>query len=291
MFTRADVEIEYFDTPWGSPAAWVTVVRPGSWYEGHIYGLRSAKGLEDATKKSDRHYLVHREREKDVSPRSLGDFLGSYPTEDLEKAIGFLVADFTKWDNDQRDRAAIGQSLASLREILGEMDEWDPIRTDATLRSRWPEARQLFLQVEMGLFEPPVPAAVPGPPVWPWHSRVALLDVPSEDGRTMRSSGSYALREGGCGLYTRSECHGGSDQAGRINYLRADLREDGQSALWAYGTAIEQDIARQLTSGQLFASIGLQEEPEYELGDIFWQGGTVDYAVALPAGQHPWKLQ
>lgn len=290
IFTRADVEIEYFTTPWGSPAAWVTVTRPGSWYDGHVYGLRSAKGLEYATTKADRQYLVDRVRDKSGGPEALGDFLGGYGTEDLEEAIGLLVAGLAKWDNDQRDRAAIEQSLASLRDILGEMDEWDPIRTDATLRSRWPEARQLFLQVEMGLFEPPAPTAVPDPPVWPWHSRVALLDVPSADGRTMRSGGTYELRNGRCPLYESAENGGMGKMVGIIHHLHTDLREDRERFLWAYGTSTSADIARQLTSGQLFASIGLQGEPEYELGEIYWRGGVVDYAIALPAGQHPWQL-
>jgi hypothetical protein len=292
-FTRSDIEVEHWTAEWGALCAFVTIKRPGSYYDGRCYGLRSAKGLEHATKKSHWHYLVDQEPprgEANGATVRMGDFLGSMGTGDLEKAIDGLLADFTKWDCDQReDRSQIAGQLSELSEALRELDEWNPIRTEVTLRSRWPRARELFLQVEMGLFEPPVPSVAPEPPVWPWHSRVALLDVPSADGRTMRSSGRYTLR-GGDSVLLRLEGQGHhlGEPVGHLHHLRADLRE-GQSALWAYGTATDRDVARQLTSGQLFASVSLMEDSEYELGDVFWQGGTVYDAVALPADQYPWR--
>ncbi len=280
QFTREDVEIEYFDTPWGNPAARVTVTRPGSWCTGHRYGLRSAKGLEHATTPGHRQYLV--DREYVDSESRLGDFIGSLGTEDLETAIDLLIKDLAKWDRDQVDRGSVARQLAELREALGEMDEWDPIRTDVTLRSRWPRARELFLRVEMALFEPP-PAKVPDPPMWPWYSRVALFDVPSVDGRELRD-GRYQLHNGAVMLMSPHRDRKLGNWIGSVDSLQGD----GQGGLWAFGTVASKDMARQLIEGRLFASIRIEEEPEYELGDIFWRGGTVNNAVVLPSDQHPW---
>jgi hypothetical protein len=280
-FTRDDVEIEYFTAEWGAPCAFVTVRRPGSWYENRRYGLRSSKGLEHATKKSDWQYLVDQEPPKVDSTTRLGEFLGSMGTGDLEKAIDGLIADFTKWDNDQRDRSAIGQAVAELREVLGEMDEWNPIRTSVTLRSCWPRARELFLQVGMALFEPPAPDAVPAPPMWPWYSRIALIDVRSVDGRTLRD-GHYRLRDGGIQLWSPSRGHEMRDWLGTVDSLQGD----GRGGLWAYGTAADREVARQLCDGQLFASTACRAA-RYEQGG---PSGGVARTARLPAGQHPWGL-
>jgi hypothetical protein len=289
-FTRDDIEVEYWIAEWGAPCAFVTVKRPGSFYDGRRYGLRSAKGLEHATKRVHWHYLVDQEppwSEGHEPTTRIGEFLGSMGTDDLEKAIDGLLADFTKWDCDQRDRSQIAAQLSELSEALRELDEWNPIRTEVTLRSRWPRARELFLQVEMGLFEPPAASKVPDPLVWRWYSRVALLDVPSVDGRTLSSSGSYTPRGGGpVPLRSPDRGHETGDLVGTVD----SLQDDGKGGLWAFGTAVDRDLARQLIDGHLFASIGLRGEPECGPDGIYWDGGVVTHAVALPADQHPWRL-
>jgi hypothetical protein len=288
-FTRSDIEIEYWTAEWGAPCAFLTVKRPGSFYDGQRYGLRSAKGLEHATKRSDWQYLVDREPlwSKDHEPTTrMDEFFGSMGTDNLEKAIDGLLAGLTKWDLDQRDRSQIATQLSELSEALRELDEWNPIRTEVTLRSRWPRARELFLQVEMTLFEPPM-SKVPDPPMWRWCSRVALLDVPSVDGRTLRSSGRYVLHDGGpAQLMSLSKNCETSDWVGTVDSLQGD----GKGGLWAFGMAVSRDLARQLIDGHLFASIALEEPPDSQLGGTSWDGGTVRNAVVLPADQHPWRF-
>jgi hypothetical protein len=287
-FTRADIKIDYWTAEWGAPCAHVTIIREGSFYTGQSYGLRSCKGMKEYPRRGEGwHYLVDREPRggAERSGRMIGDYLGSMGTDDLERAINGLLADFTKWDMDQRDQALIAQQARDLVEVLRELDEWDPIRTTASLRSRWSQIRILTRSVEMALYEPPVPATQPVPPLHSWHSRVATLGVPARDGRTMRGAYSYELRDSPVPLLQDSRV------AGSVCQL-VQVPEQGSApgTLWAYGTTSDPDLARQLISGQLFASVALQEEPGWEvyLGHE-WRGGTVRGAVVLPADLYPWE--
>ena len=296
MFTRADLHVEYFTVPWGSPAARITVVKPESYHTGDRYVLRSCKGMEGPprTRKVE-NYLVDRDRGTDPvdAPSFLRglngmDFLGSLGTDDLEKAIDQMVEELTKWEFDRQDMQAVGPQLSSLQDALRELDPWDPIRTSVTLRSRWALVRELVASVEQGLYEPPKVKPLPDPPGWPWYSRIARLDRVSVDNRTWSGNGRYELRHGG-GVPLLAKRYGqdSPDVLGMIDAIHGD----GNSTLWAYGIAFTPETARQLCSGQLFASVGLDESGEWELDGTYWRGGTIAYGVALPASEHPWNWE
>lgn len=295
MFTRDDLHIEYFTVPWGSPAARITVVKPESYHTGDRYVLRSCKGMDDVRTRKVEPYLVDRDRGTDPvdAPSFLRglngmDFLGSLDTDDLEKAIDQMAEELTKWEFDRQDMQAVGHQLSSLQDALRELDSWDPIRTSVTLRSRWPQVRELVAAVEMGLYEPPKVKPLPDPPGWPWYSRIARTEHMSVDNRYWSGNGRYVLRHGsGAPLMARRERGGSPDVLGQIDAIHGD----GNSTLWAYGIAWDPEVARQLCSGQLFASVGLDEPGEFETDGLYWRGGTITYGVALPASEHPWNWE
>lgn len=288
-YTAADLEVERGLADWGSPQATVTV-KTGP-LAGEVYRLRSPKGIPmpDGTRldREHDHYmldLLTNRHGHDV--QEVRGFYGSYPTDDLDTALGYLPETLTEWVADEVDRWQLSSVLHELGTAIGDATEYDTRRSRHSLRERWPRVRQLVLAAEMQLYPKPETPPMPLPDHWVWQAPLLVLERPTADGRLLSNRGSYTLMGGGAVVGGDPRTGGQRTEAHILN-----LRQCG-CLVWASGVALSAAMAADITAGRRFLSATLTADPDQ--GQDFsgplqvWYGGFVLGAHLKDADQNPW---
>jgi hypothetical protein len=281
-YTRDDFEIAYSVADWGSPAAHITLT--GGRYAGEVFRLRSAKGIKEATRRSEWGYHLDKVPAVDEEYQSTFAWYGSYESDDLETCIDELVVDLNLWLVDEEDRWKIADAAGALRSCLDRIDETDIRRGDTKrVRDQWAQAREAFWRVEMALFRPPV---APTPPLTPWAAPLAWLGHPDQDGRLIRPGSSFPLAKP-VPLFDAPAGHGLQETLGSIDRLEVD--DSGR--LWAFGFTGDPELARQLSACERFASMAIDARDFHHENDLFIVGGAIRVLGAAVQGGpgHPWS--
>lgn len=178
-YTREHLNITYGTLPWGAPTALIQVVLPEAPHYGHtLWQLTSTKGMDTPGGKliSDHHYLLHRldgyrrridpegDPDAPADPNKYlgGDWHGSFPSDDLETCINYLVDELNEWEPEEDDRWRVADTLGHLRRLLAQFEDIETAKSTKQIRDRWSEVRQAFLTAEMALFRRQDQAAMGG---------------------------------------------------------------------------------------------------------------------------------
>lgn len=284
-YTAADLEVERGVADWGSPQATVTVkVGP---LAGEIYRLRSPKGLTvdgiELDPEHD-HYMLDLIRNRHGQEvRDVVGWYGSYPTDDLDTALGYLPETLTEWVADEADRWQLDSVLYELREAIGDASSYDTRRSRHSLRERWPRVRQLMIAAEMQLYPKPEWAPLPPPPRWSFQAPLLRIDVETVDRRVLAAGHDYDLSAPEIPLYRRSKGHS-TTMVGMVFRI---WRRDG--LVWAYGWTTDAATAARLATGELVLSASVDcDNLEHTGGLKMFHGGKVSNAYVVPADDNPW---
>lgn len=169
-YTRDHLQIEYGTMEWGAPTAIIRVQHPDEHaeYGRTVWQLASPKGMPPWGRpdREDGWYLLHRldghrrlihpkgDPNAPLDPNKFagGDWHGSFPSDDLETCIGFLVDELNRWEIEEQERWRVVDAVHTLRNLLSQFDDLDTPRQVHSLRTRWASIRAQVLAVEMALF-------------------------------------------------------------------------------------------------------------------------------------------
>lgn len=166
-YTRAHLQVEYGTTAWGSAAALIKVVNPEAPNYGQTeWQLISPGGLDPLDREPDAcHYHLNRidggrgrgrtaidPADPEMMRYACGEWHGTFPTADLEQALGFLVDELTIWEREEDERWRVADLIGQLRRMIDDDIYCDTPRQTRDLRARWAEVKQAVAAVEMVLF-------------------------------------------------------------------------------------------------------------------------------------------